>query len=360
MSALAPDLTLPDVSGLAATIPWYVVDRLQGRHPSFADPARALLDLWPLFRRQGPARRDWTGNEEPLEVLTALWRDFRSQVQGEPFVSLDLDVDGKGYFVAAVAPILGEDMAMQLYWADLRHLPRLRDYSPGLWDFVSDGLAVLSGLGVSNFTEYLDSFEEFIGEVLYDCPCEVGQVAVDSDAELRRELDELKQVAVPVLDEVWNRAWSANKTKFRSKFARLTARFERRVRRAAVGPDWVQWGRSVLTAARDMGNVQDLLNIEAMECGDFYGVDFARCLSLFWYSPRLTGYAEDALNADWNDGGFMSPALRVVLRGDGRRTMEHARVASARRALGLRAACRALEGFNELCEAVCGEIHDPE
>ncbi|SNS15801.1 hypothetical protein SAMN04488503_2981 [Humidesulfovibrio mexicanus] len=356
MPALASGLTLPNISSLPLMRPWHEVECRQGLSSFPGDPDRALLDLWPLFKKQvelgdwriPEAKRDWTGQESSIEVLTFCWRYYRQVLSCAPDCpAVTIGQDERGFFVFAevcLQDAIPEDL--KLYWADLRHLPRLRGFSRGLWDYASDGLGLLTSLGVDSFDRWTDWFEECCagygdgGADEDEGPVQVG--VRDSEAE------ELRDVALQVLGGVRGRA--ARKD--------LARRFEGRVRRAAVGPEWVAWGRLILTAMRDLGPLWKLVDQESIESGDFDGELFISLFSLHWCSPRFLDLSTEAFNDQLNNVGFMLPSIGGKLRRTRPNGLEELRAKALTRSVGLRALALALEGFNTLAEQACGVIDD--
>ena len=345
MPAHAAHLNLPDISGLRPVLPWHEVDRLQGVQSFHGDPARALLDLWPVFRRQGATQRPWSGKEQPIEVLTACWRDYTLAVAKEavPF-SVNLEQDGRGYFITAEISLqdyIPQDM--MLYWADLRQLPRLRECSPRLWEYVSDGLALLILLGVDTHERYEDWFRDYFSE-FEDAEHADGVQVIGTD--VRDEARQIETLAPQILGVLRKRCGKD-----------LASRFERRVRRAAVAPAWVEWGRQILTATRDLGKVWDLVDQDMVENGDFDGEFFTSMFALFWCSPRFLEMSTELFNDQMNNTGIMLPMIRGQLRG-GKLTLAALQKTAGTRGSGLRALALALEGYNTLVDQACGVIDD--
>lgn len=363
---------LPDIFGLPTALPWYEVDRRQGAQSFPGDPARALLDLWPVFRRAGADQGAWSGDEPPIAVLTHCWRAFKKGFRSGPFCDdgqngapeLRLDEDERGWFIQADFSLEnGLPQELTLYWADLRHLPRLREYSRNLWDFASDGLALLLPLGIDTFERSLEWFYMCAGDGMYDgqgtriAVCAGGGCeAVDAEGDeeyrvsVREESRQLEEDAPRVIGNL------------RARLSRkgLAGRFERRIRRAAVGPQWLEWGRHVLTAVRDLGSLWKLLDTEREEeLQDFEGEYVAALFCLTWGSPRFLMTCEQGFNDCMNAGGVMMPFVSAKLRGSSPGTLERLRAKARRREAGLSALCEALWSFDQLAEQACGVIDDP-
>jgi hypothetical protein len=362
---------LPDISGLPAALPWYEVDRRQGVQSFPGDPARALLDLWPVFRRSGAALGSWTGGEPPLAVLTHCWRSFKKGQGGQGrfgaasekgIPELRLDQDERGWFIQADISLEGgipEDGL--LYWADLRRLPRLRAWSCGLWDFASDGLALLLTLGIDTFESYYDWFLETYEE--WGEP--EMRVALRSDwgSEIAADAGAINEARAAVEEEARQLSEEAPSVlgglRMRLSDKDLAKRFERRIRRAAVGPQWVEWGGLVLTAVRDLGDLWALSDKHRDELEDAEG-EYAACMfSLTWGSPAFLTHCEQGFNDMLNTGGLLLPCESAKIRGRRPGALERLCSTARTREKGLRALCEALAGFEKLAEQACGVIDDP-
>ncbi len=303
------------------------------------DPAKVLLDLWPVFRANGADTGTWSGAEPPVEVLTHCWRSFvASQGSGPSAPEVEIQESDGGHAVRVkIDMVEGLPDAMTLWWADLRHLPRLRDYSRGLWDYACDGLALLWACGLDSFQRHA----EWFGEYWEDYEGEIGAVAY------QEEVRQLAEDAPRILAEIVVRARRED----------IASRFARRVRRAAVSPAWVEWGGRVLAAARDAGALWDLMDEELVHSGDWDGDYYISLFALTWLSPHFYDFCVQTFNDIVNSGsGLLMPSLSAVATGGTPDVLGPLRDLAQTRAAGLCALADGLAWFNMLAEQACGVI----
>ncbi len=341
MPARAAAVALPDITGVRPLIPWWEVDRLQGVQSMRQNPAKVLLDLWPVFRANGAVTGSWSGAEPPVAVLTHCWRVLvASQGSGPSAPELEIQESEAGHVVRVKIDMAeGLPDAMTLWWVDLRHLPRLRARSRGLWDYASDGLALLLACEPDTFEAHSEWFAEYWAEY------EGEERALDIQEEARQ----LAEEATRILGEIRARARRED----------MAERFARRVRRAAVAPAWGEWGESVLAAVRNVGPLWDLMDKELVHPGDWDGDYYTSLFSMSWLSPEFYEFSVQMFNDVVNNGsGLLMPSLSAVASGSTPDVLTALREQAGVRAAGLRALADALAGFNELAEQACGVIDD--
>ncbi|WP_285905183.1 hypothetical protein [Pseudodesulfovibrio pelocollis] len=298
-SVLAPgsaSVALPDISSLDISLSSHTVGREQEwLSKVIPAPERFLSDLWPCLQSIGIEERDWPVVTIAHEIAIHYWRELHAWAKDNRF-NYQIGLNEQEYSID-LALSYSSFLEYDMYIVPLEILNKYEFADYGLCRFIGQGMALLKTIGFEDGDDwvewYLENQEEWLEE----------------DEEPEIFLQEIK----PRIQQ--QRAFHQELTKFSDNTRCL---FETYIASEGVDLFWQDWGRKILSAIDNLGDLGQF-NADADECDDDcddmdeYKMSFREHFAVGNAENEVWDFMNDMFRDKIYNEGFFEPTVQIRL-----------------------------------------------
>lgn len=322
-------VALPDISNLELSIPAHTVGREQGwLGKVIPAPERFLSDLWPCLNLLGIKDREWEVGTTAHEVAIHYWNELDEWADKNHFhYTIDC---ATGEYAINLTKSYSSFLQYDLYIAPFEILNDFEFTNYGLCQFIGQGLALLKTIGVEDGDDWVNWYLDNEGGYGYE-----------DDEERQNDFEKNK----PLIE--FQMVFQNHLTKF-SMHTR--PRFETYMESEGVDLFWKDWGRKVLSAIDDLGDLSQFADEDEGE--DEYGyyeysMSFAEHFAMGNTEGVVWDFMNDMFSDKINNDGFYDPTVHITLSKNSLKEAEYS----------LRVVSETGEKLYNLCAVIC-DLYD--